>query len=131
MKHRGEIVRFAIEKSGMNKSAVAERMGISRKALYNWFDVMTLAWDKIFEIGKIINHDFSEDFPELKRPDEIVREPDVAYSTPSTLLDCQNQLNRYKEKYINLMEENRNLWREIAHLRSGEADSASFQARAV
>lgn len=131
MKHRGEIVRLAIEKSGINKSAVASRIGITRAGLYKWFDVMNLSWDKVFKIGQAINHDFSEEFVELKKPDSILREPEVIYSLPGNLEDCQNQLTMYKDKYISLMEENRSLLKELARIRSGEAGSAPFTGRAV
>lgn len=129
MKHRGEIVRLAIERSGLNKSTVADRLGISRAGLYKWFDVMTLSWDRVFEIGKIINHDFSEDFPELQKPGAVIHEPIVSYSSPKSLEDCTNQLNMYREKYINAIEQNNNLLMELARLRSGEANSAPLGER--
>ena len=131
MKIRGEVVRAAIEKSGMNKTDVAKRIGVSRQALYDWFDIPNLGWDKIFRIGKVIKHDFADDFPELKKPDNMIREPMVTYSTPENFDECQRQLNDYKEKYIRLMEDNQILYKEIVALRSGESDSPTFGARAV
>lgn len=72
MIHRGEIVRKEIDKSGYNKSLLAERLGISRGTLYNKLEETNLNWEFIFQLGKIINHDFSIDFPELRKKTYIM-----------------------------------------------------------
>jgi hypothetical protein len=101
MIHRGEIVDQAVRASGHNLSKLAIRLGKSRKCLYDAFDNPTLSLDYIFEIGKVIHYDFSNDLPEFRRTytqdaiGDLVEEPS------------------WKTKYITLLEEHQRL---LAHL---------------
>ncbi|MEY3048835.1 MAG: hypothetical protein RL365_873 [Bacteroidota bacterium] len=97
MIHRGEIVEQAVRSSGHNLSSLAKRFGKSRKWLYDAFDNPTLSIDYIFEIGKVIHYDFSNDLPEFRKTytsdamDNLVEEPS------------------WKTKYITLLEEHQRL----------------------
>jgi hypothetical protein len=97
MIHRGEIVEQAVRASGHNLSKLAIRLGKSRKWLYDAFDNPTLSIDYIFEIGKVIHYDFSNDLPEFRRTytqdaiGDLVEEPS------------------WKTKYITLLEEHQRL----------------------
>lgn len=101
MIHRGEIVEQAVRSSGHNLSKLAIRLGKSRKWLYDAFDNPNLSIDYIFEIGKVIHYDFSNDLPEFRKTytsdamDNLVEEPS------------------WKTKYITLLEEHQRL---LAHL---------------
>lgn len=101
MKHRGEIVRNAVQKSGHPKATLARKLGITRNTLYNRLDRPDLEWDFIIDVYAILKKEVAEDFPELSK--YISHEPEPHHE--SALDECQKQLNEYKDKYIRLMEE--------------------------
>jgi plasmid maintenance system antidote protein VapI len=108
MIHRGEIVRKEIDKSGFNKSTLADRLGISRGTLYNKLEEVNLGWEFIFQLGKIINHDFSIDFPELRKKTYIISE-DISSAEEAeldnyNLPECKKKLEQMRIKYITLFE---------------------------
>jgi hypothetical protein len=102
-KHRGEIVNEKVQKSGMKLKTITEGMDISRPTWYSWMDDPNLGYDKILAIGKIINYDFSQDFPDLA-PQAIAKEPDADYKK-TTLPECLRERDEWKDIYINLLEQ--------------------------
>jgi hypothetical protein len=108
MEHRGEKLRKAIDQSGLTRKAIYERLGIDRKTLYNKLNQINLDWDFITQVGKIINHDFSIEFPELRTKTYIVNE-ELSVSNEEdpeeiNLPDCKKKLEQMRIKYIALFE---------------------------
>ena len=97
MIHRGEIVEQAVWASGHNLSRLAKRLGKSRKWLYDAFENPNLSIDYIFEIGKVIHYDFSNDLPEFRKTYTQDAEVNL-FEEPS-----------WKTKYITLLEEHQKL----------------------
>ena len=64
-KHAGSIVESIIRRKGQNISQLARYLKVSRCTLYNWFEQDNLPFDVLIRIGTFINHDFSDDFPEI------------------------------------------------------------------
>jgi hypothetical protein len=87
--HRGEIVKKAVDESGMPKTEVCERTGIDSSKLYRIFHNPFASFDDIIKIGKAIRYNFSKHFPEIKDPDEYLKD--------------QENLD-YKFKYFDLLE---------------------------
>ena len=104
MKHRGEIVEKAVRESGMSISALAIKLGKSRRHVYNLFQYHNLDWETIAQIGEIINIDFSQKFPELK-----TLQNSTSSTTPKDIKSCIEQLHYWKDKYIALLEEHNKL----------------------
>jgi len=98
MQHRGEIVEKAIRQSGYSLSKVAERLGKSRRWIYNAFENPNLPLDYIYAIGKVIHHDFSSEIPVGALPTSLLQEP------PLTLNPISEDNERWKEKYYDLLE---------------------------
>ena len=109
MQHRGEIVEKAVRESGFSLTKLAQRMGKSRKWLYDAFENPNLSIEFILEIGKIIYHDFSSAF--LFPVPQIVSEQQV-YSNQSH----QDEIAYWKDKYIQVLEENNRLLERLAQL---------------
>ena len=63
--HYGAIVKKAIKESGYTFVFVAEQLDISRTALYDRFKLRRMEHDFLFKVGRLINHDFIEEIPEL------------------------------------------------------------------
>ncbi|WP_226270399.1 hypothetical protein [Hymenobacter pini] len=102
MAHRGEIVQKAVGKSGVKLTKLHTSLGISRPTLYRRFEDPNLDFDFIQEVGRIIMHDFSEDFKELKRP-VVVEESIGAYQLDS-LEDCKNKLLHVYGLYTDILQ---------------------------
>ena len=65
MLHRGEVIEKAIRESGYSITTVAQRLGKSRRWMYLLFENPAVSIELILQIGKIIYHDFSLEFPEV------------------------------------------------------------------
>jgi lambda repressor-like predicted transcriptional regulator len=92
--HYGQIVEFRVRRNGHNISELARLLNINRRSLYNWFSQQHLKKEYIARIGEVINHNFSEDFPEYFRKEDFEK----------------SQFNNngfdkdWKDRYINLLE---------------------------
>lgn len=99
MRHRGEIIKNAIKKSGFKVKILAERLNKSRTYIYDLYEEPLVDIETMSIIGKIIGHDFSSDLNVTdKRLLSIVNE------TPVTYNDCIKQIDEWKTKYIDLLE---------------------------
>ena len=72
MIHRDEIVEQVIRESGYSITNIAQKLGKSRRWMYLLFDNPNIPIDLILQIGKIIYHDFSLEFPEVIQGKKIV-----------------------------------------------------------
>ena len=109
MYHRGEIVEKAVRESGFSLTKLAQRMGKSRKWLYDAFENPNLSIEFVLEIGKIIHHDFGSTFS-FSAP-QIVSEEQVVKSQTH-----HDEIAFWKDKYIQVLEENKRLLERLAQL---------------
>lgn len=107
MIHRGEIIEKVVRDSAYPISKIAQKLGKSRRHIYNIFENNKVSWDTIREIGIIIGHDFSKEFKELNESDFVTaRENATVYYTSDKLelIRCKQELETTKQKYIDLLE---------------------------
>ncbi len=102
MQHRGEILEAAVRKSGIPLTRIVEKLGKSRKWIYNQFEISDVPLDIILDIGKVIHHDFSREIDELnlsvwKKSLSAVDEDEKTYEG--------NEALYWKNKYLALLEE--------------------------
>ncbi len=103
MQHKGEIIEKAVRESGHSITKLAQKMGKSRRWVYQIFDSASVPIDYIMEIGKIIHHDFSQDIKGIKLyvndlPISGVEEARFSVKASS------EEAEHWKEKYMNLLE---------------------------
>lgn len=103
MQHKGEIIEKAVRESGHSITKLAQKMGKSRRWVYQIFDSAVVPIDYIIEIGKIIHYDFSQDIKGIKmygsgRPLTGVEDPRYT-GKPSS-----EEAEHWKEKYMSLLE---------------------------
>ena len=98
MQHRGEILKEAIYKSGVPITELAKRMGKSRRWMYLMFENSNVSLDIVFQIGKLIHHDFSEDIKEFSPSKKVLHEPPTPY-------EKEEAVDYWKDKYLKLLEE--------------------------
>jgi len=112
MLHRGEIVEQRVRNSDLKITKIAAALHITRNTLYVRFQTPDLDLDFIKKVGKIINYDFGNDFPELRSvpPYQEVSRLNSTLADESTseymsLSECTKALFNLQKKYINLLEQ--------------------------
>lgn len=103
MQHKGEIVEKAVRESGHSITKLAEKMGKSRRWVYQIFDSANVPIDYIMEIGRIIHHDFSEEIRGIKiytgsNYYSAAHEDRTKFSSP------QKEIEYWKHKFFSLEE---------------------------
>ena len=103
MEHKGEIIEKAVRESGFSITKLANRMGKSRRWVYQIFESRTVPFEYILSIGKIIKHDFTEDIKELKtyKPSmakQMMNEPTTEFTND------KEEVEYWKEKYLAVLE---------------------------
>lgn len=112
MASRGEIVKRVVQESGFSVTRLAQKINISRAQLYLDFANPEMSFDRILAIGKVLRHDFSQEFKDLST--ELVNlvneEPGVyarqlhecqgrLLSLQDQLIDALRTIDRYKQRY--------------------------------
>lgn len=100
--HRGELLKEAVENSEVKITVLAKRMNISRGTYYNHISNRNLSFELLDQYGKILNHDFREDLPEMKALFPEEQQPE--YNTPKNMKEALEQIDYWKNKYIKLLE---------------------------
>jgi predicted transcriptional regulator len=98
--HKGEIVEKAVRNKRFPITLLAERLGLSRRHIYNIFNNPDVSLDLILKIGKIIQYDFNDDLKAISKiPAEYkieqLSEPDITFET----------ITYWKSKYFELLEQ--------------------------
>ena len=112
MASRGEIVQQVVRESGFSVTRLAQKINISRAQLYLDFANPEMSFDRILAIGKVLRHDFSQEFkdlsPELvnlvnEEPGLYVRQLQECQgrllSLQDQLIDALRTIDRYKQRY--------------------------------
>jgi hypothetical protein len=97
MQHKGEIVEKAIRQSGISLTALAKKLGKSRRWMYQIFEQPQLSTDVILQIGNIIHYDFTEEIQSLSKYKIIDTAPFQAQEPPAQ--------DYWKDKYLELLEQ--------------------------
>jgi len=107
--HRGEIIKAAIRKAGVNQAKLAQVLGMSRSSLYRQYEVPNLSLVFIRQVGEAIGYDFSADIRGLL-PATVAAEPAPApYASLSPedyrqkLLQVHEQLAEKVRQYDELL----------------------------
>ena len=92
-----EIVEKAIRQSGISLTALAKKLGKSRRWMYQIFEQPQLSTDVILQIGNIIHYDFTEEIQSLSKYKIIDTAPFQAQEPPAQ--------DYWKDKYLELLEQ--------------------------
>ncbi len=108
MQHKGEIIEKAVRESGHSITKLAQKMGKSRRWVYQIFDSAVVPIDYIMEIGKIIHYDFSQDIKLYSPPgrnNQFANESRVFESATEESIYWKEMYYELLEKYNVLLEE--------------------------
>lgn len=115
MPHQGEILQEAIKNSGISITKIVDELGITRPTIYRKFKDETLDGNFVNAIGKIIGHNFADDFTVAQQSalpftNSVTRTVLTPAVTPrvSQAVHNDNDLNKQllalQSKYIALLE---------------------------
>lgn len=66
-KHYGEILKSAIEESGLSVSQISVKSGVPRKTIHRLFHDKDAGLDHLLKIGGVIGYEYLRDIPEFKK----------------------------------------------------------------
>src|SRR6476646_6037393 len=102
--HYGHVIERVVRRDRMGISEVARKLSVSRRTLYNWFEMKKLELDVICKIGSVIGHDFSSEFPE-EFANRSASAPAEAYQEAQNVTDqTHDAIYYWMDKYIKLLE---------------------------
>lgn len=106
--NRGQILEKVLRKwcdeNGAPMTFVAKRAGYDRSTIYRHFKEKELDYGIIRQYGRVIRHDFSKEFPEMRESEYNNILPDAPYSA-ITNEEAINQIEYWRNKYIALLEQ--------------------------
>ena len=108
--HRGEILRQAINKSGVSITVAVKRAGYSRSSYYYHIQDPNLDFETLRDYGKVIRHDFSIDIPDMEKLQ--VEDEREGYIKPANLEQAQKEIEKWQQKYYSLLEKHQKLLEE-------------------
>ena len=103
--HHGQTLEKIIRRNGHSISNIAREINVNRRSVYNWFTQRRLKTEIILNVGKVIDYDFSGDFPELFKP-VIFRRlmSDDTIGAEGQFRDSFDKDLIWKDKYLDLLE---------------------------
>lgn len=103
MQHKGEVIENAVRESGFSITRLAERMGKSRRWVYQIFESRIVPVDYILSIGKIIHHDFTEEIKELKTY-KVSMATQITNDQQHSFGSDRDEAEYWKNKYLAVLE---------------------------
>lgn len=91
-----------VESTRINKEKVAVKAGYSRSSYYKHISNPDLDFHILTAYGKAMQHDFTEQFPDMPR--YLVYDPEENYRSPETAEDVARQRDSWRDKYYELLE---------------------------
>lgn len=105
--HCGALVFEKIKETGFSVTMVSQKIGVSRRTMYNYFQTDDLSLEIIARIGNAIHYDFSLVLPEIVGVSE-------SFPEFRTQKELANEIEHWKNKYLGLMEDYCELLEKIA-----------------
>ncbi|EOR93422.1 hypothetical protein ADIARSV_3501 [Arcticibacter svalbardensis MN12-7] len=104
--HHGQIIEKVVRRNGHSISDVARLTNVNRRSVYNWFNQQQLKPEIIYRIGCVINHDFSEELPQLFTPEDFQKgfRKTSFLNSVGEEPDSSTNKDLWKDKYVDLLE---------------------------
>lgn len=94
-KHKGEYLNWVVRTKGIKITVLTAQVGVDRSTFYNHIKDPVLPYTVIAKYGKILNHDFSADYPKVQHESE-------SGPTISTFEEMEKDRDFWKSKYKDL-----------------------------
>lgn len=108
MVHQGEILDKRIKEKGIPIIQIAKMIGVNRATIHNAINSAQVKPKLLLSVGKIIGHNFAEDFREFSEL-RVFMEPQEPYgnTTPERVKWLERELEVCKVRCFDLAEENK------------------------
>jgi hypothetical protein len=97
-KHKGEYLNELVRKKGIKIKVLTAAAGYDRSSFYNHIKEPNLSFGILIRYGKVLNHDFAEEFPEMKADRKNNVAPPMSYD------ELETDRDNWKEKYFQVAE---------------------------
>lgn len=97
-KHKGEFLNQLVRRKGIKIKVLTRAAGFDRSTFYNHIKQPNLSFAILAKYGAILNHDFAEEFPEMKAEGNPPAQAAVSYE------DLEKDRDSWKEKYFQVAE---------------------------
>jgi transcriptional regulator with XRE-family HTH domain len=102
--HYGHIVERVVRRDCMGISEIARKLHVSRRTLYNWFEMNKLGMDVICKIGNVTGHDFSNEFPDDFANHKDVVDGELYRDSNNLASQPHDAVYYWMDRYIKLLE---------------------------
>jgi transcriptional regulator with XRE-family HTH domain len=99
--NEGELLRKVIKRSGINITELSRRLNVDRRSVYYWFNQQKISYGVAAKVGRALNYDFSEEFPDYNIK-KLLEEKQTA--GPQAEQKNKEIINIWMNKYIDLLE---------------------------
>ncbi|MET1055385.1 MAG: hypothetical protein ABWY16_08765 [Pedobacter sp.] len=96
--HKGEFLNGLVRKKGIKIKVLTQAAGFDRSTFYNHIKQPNLSFGILLKYGKILNHDFAEDFPEM------ITDQKKPSSVQPSYEELAEEKDYWKEKYFHMLE---------------------------
>ena len=100
----GQVLERVVRRDRMGISELARRLNVSRRTIYNWFEMEKLSIDVISKIGFVIGHDFSNEFPDEFAKTNSYYTDDESFKDMANAPEQPNAIYYWMDRYIKLLE---------------------------
>jgi len=97
-KHKGEYLNELVRKKGIKIKVLTQAAGYDRSSFYNHIKDPHLSFGILARYGKVLNHDFAEEFPEMNAGQKSPVKPAMSYD------ELETDRDSWKEKYFQVAE---------------------------
>ena len=102
--HYGKMIENAIRRHPMGISEISRQLNISRRTLYNWFEMKNLTPDIIYKIGFIIDYDFLKELNHNAPRELKLTNQDIMDFLSTLNIEAKSPTHYWMFKYIELLE---------------------------
>ncbi len=104
-KHQGAILEKVVRNSDVSISELARILVTNRRTVYYWFTQQSVSKRVIEKVGEALFYDFSNDFPDYNTSSNRKELSENIFAQPFRNISSGNNLEFWKDKYLNLLEE--------------------------
>jgi len=97
-KHKGEYLEMIVRKKGIKIKNLTDAVGYDRSTFYNHIKAPNLSFAILARYGKVLNHDFSVDYPELNNP------VDYLSKVIETFEEMEKDRDYWRDRFLELAE---------------------------
>ena len=97
-KHKGEYLNGLVRKKGIKIKVLTQAAGFDRSTFYNHIKQPNLSFGILLKYGKILNHDFAEEYPEMNVNQKKPAQPVMSYD------ELLEERDSWREKYFQVAE---------------------------